>query len=318
MTMQPNAAAIDHNPLCAAECSQSSNIVSCNFGTLAAGTNRVVTIAASAATAGTYVNTATANATNDSTPSDNAANFTVTVAAGNTCATFTCAPGSQLKPDAANITNPNQQACCDPLPEPVANDADVRCAARLPACACCAVCPRAAALSPSPSLLHSADAILCCCCTQNSITKTVNPDTVLAVSTTYSYVVEVTSLGPNAAVNTTVVDTLPAGLSVLSVSPGAPACMTSGQTVSCSFGLVPTGETRVVTITARAAQPGSYENTAVANADNDVDISNNEDRVTSVVFTPTCGVAYSNASSFLCERQRCCRCRMRVRVSGRA
>ncbi len=131
----------------------------------------------------------------------------------------------------------------------------------------------------------------------HSVTVTVNPQ-VVPIGTPFTYTLEVTSLGPNAATNVVLTDTLPPGLEIVSVN-GSP-CTTSGQTVTCSFGPLSPADKRTVTITVRATLPGNYVNKPAVSADNDDVLYNNEDSVPNVVFTPTCGLADRSFTSYKC------------------
>ena len=135
-----------------------------------------------------------------------------------------------------------------------------------------------------------------CCCITNRVTKTVS-SRVVSTGSTFTYTLLVESLGPNPAANVLLTDAVPAGLAISSV---VGPCTTTGQTVSCNFGTLPVGNTRTVTIAASAVQPGIYDNAAVITADNDEFIFNNEDSVSMVVFSPTCGLADPSITSYEC------------------
>ena len=105
------------------------------------------------------------------------------------------------------------------------------------------------------------------------------PDLSVAVGGTLQYTLEVSNAGPSAAAGVTVADTLPAALTGISVTPGAPTCTLSGQALSCSLGTLASGGSTSVTISgvvASGTTPGTISNTATVNsATGDSDAGNN-------------------------------------------
>jgi uncharacterized repeat protein (TIGR01451 family) len=106
-----------------------------------------------------------------------------------------------------------------------------------------------------------------------------------------TYNLVVANHGPDAAPNTVVSDTLPAGLTYLSSSP---ECTASGQTVTCAAGTLASGASRTFQVTATVAPDlaaGTLANTATAGSDlPDPDPSNNNSTAT-VPVEPRADVA---------------------------
>jgi len=81
----------------------------------------------------------------------------------------------------------------------------------------------------------------------------------IAVGGTSAFLLSVTSAGPG-ALPVTVTDTVPAGLTIDSVSAGTGSCTVSGQVVSC----VVAGAPATIAVIVSAKGAGSYANTATA------------------------------------------------------
>jgi uncharacterized repeat protein (TIGR01451 family) len=94
-----------------------------------------------------------------------------------------------------------------------------------------------------------------------AVSMTDSPDPVVSGGNV-TYTITVTNNGPGDAANVTLTDTLPAGMTFVSV---LPAACTGGQTVNCSFGTMAAATNVVVTLVATAGAPGSYSNTATVN-----------------------------------------------------
>jgi uncharacterized repeat protein (TIGR01451 family) len=102
-----------------------------------------------------------------------------------------------------------------------------------------------------------------------SITKGDSIDPVVA-GDPLVYTLGVSNAGPSAAAGVTVTDTLPVALTSISVTPGAPTCTLSGQTLSCSLGTLVSGGSTSVTISgvvvSGTAQGTVLSNTAAVSA----------------------------------------------------
>ncbi|MBI4260743.1 MAG: DUF11 domain-containing protein [Actinobacteria bacterium] len=95
----------------------------------------------------------------------------------------------------------------------------------------------------------------------------------------FTYTLTVTNDGPDPAANVVVNDTLPAGVTFVSSSPGPPDCLALiGGVVSCQLGTMASGETRIITITVTADDLGTHENAAtVTSSTDDPDPGDNSD-----------------------------------------
>ena len=71
-----------------------------------------------------------------------------------------------------------------------------------------------------------------------------------APGATVTYTLTVTNNGPQDADDVVVSDSLPAGVTFVSSTPGAPDCAFAAGTVSCDLGTVPSGATRTITVQA--------------------------------------------------------------------
>jgi uncharacterized repeat protein (TIGR01451 family) len=116
--------------------------------------------------------------------------------------------------------------------------------------------------------------------------KTVNADPVNPGSS-LSYTLAVSNLGPNTAVNLTVTDTLPAGVTYVSASGSGWTCSLSGNIVTCTSNSLAANASSSITINVIApSQPGTITNTATVSATtNDPNASNNTGSVTTTIIS---------------------------------
>ena len=123
--------------------------------------------------------------------------------------------------------------------------------------------------------------------TDLAVTKTDSAD---PVSTTqeFSYTVRVTNNGPSTATGVTLTDTLPAGVTFVSVTP-TPACAHSAGVVTCNVGTLASSATFTATITVRApGAPGTVSNRAtVAGGQADPNAANNSVTENTTVAQPS-------------------------------
>lgn len=108
----------------------------------------------------------------------------------------------------------------------------------------------------------------------------------VAAGATLVYTLQVSSAGPSASTGMTVTDTLPAGVTFQSSSPGAPVCLPASSAVLCSLtGLAPGGShTVTITVTVNAGTTGSITNTAnVSGNETDPAAANDTDSETTEV-----------------------------------
>ncbi len=122
------------------------------------------------------------------------------------------------------------------------------------------------------------------------VTKADAPDPV-SVGQNVTYTIVVTNHGPGPAPDSALTDTLPAGVTFVSLATTRGSCTTSAGQVRCTFGTLLKGESATVTIVVRADQSGSIVNTAfVGSSAADPNVGNNQ-RSTAVTtvqgpFTP--------------------------------
>jgi uncharacterized repeat protein (TIGR01451 family) len=95
------------------------------------------------------------------------------------------------------------------------------------------------------------------------ISKADSPDPV-TVGDNLTYTITVTNLGPDAATNVVVTDTLPSGVTFVSASPG---CVHSAGVVTCNLGNIPAGDSVTITIVVTVTAPGTISNTATVTSD---------------------------------------------------
>lgn len=91
-----------------------------------------------------------------------------------------------------------------------------------------------------------------------SLTKTAGAPTVLRGQNA-TFTLGYANAGPSTATGAQIVDTLPAGLTYVSSSPG---CTPSGQSVTCTLGTLASGANGTRTIVARGTALGAQQNTA--------------------------------------------------------
>jgi uncharacterized repeat protein (TIGR01451 family) len=117
-----------------------------------------------------------------------------------------------------------------------------------------------------------------------------DPDPVEA-GQTLTYFVNVSNFGPSDAIGVVLSDVLPAGVSLVSVSPSQGSCAGT-TTISCALGTVVAGADAFVEIQVVPNMPGSLTDTAsVTSGVHDPDTSNNDASVTVTVPGPAADLA---------------------------
>ncbi len=104
-----------------------------------------------------------------------------------------------------------------------------------------------------------------------------------------TYFINVFNNGPNAAVNVSFRDVLPAGLTLVSGTAGSATVTASGQTVTANLGTINSGQSVSITIVAFVASnaTGSFTNTvSVSSTTADSVLANNVDSLTTSIDTP--------------------------------
>lgn len=115
------------------------------------------------------------------------------------------------------------------------------------------------------------------------------PDSAFAQGETVTYSLVVSNNGPSRATNVVMTDTLPAGLSFNSVTPGGPTCTQSSGTVTCTWSAMNPGATNNVSISATiTANTTQIINTAnVTRTETDTNATNDSASATISVLAPT-------------------------------
>jgi uncharacterized repeat protein (TIGR01451 family) len=112
------------------------------------------------------------------------------------------------------------------------------------------------------------------------VTKTGTPESI-SVGGSVTFTLTVTNTGNAAANNVVLTDTMPAGLSFVSSTPGAPTC-TGTATMTCQLGTLAAGASTIVTVVATGVTAGTHVNTAVVTP-TDATPANNTDTEDTVV-----------------------------------
>jgi uncharacterized repeat protein (TIGR01451 family) len=120
-----------------------------------------------------------------------------------------------------------------------------------------------------------------------SVTKTDSPDPV-TVGNNLTYTVTITNNGPDAATGVTLTDTLPGGVTVVSIYSTNGACSLASGTVTCNFDPMANGAVVTVTIVVTPNTPGGITNTAtVAGNETDPNTANNTATAVTTVIQPS-------------------------------
>lgn len=147
-----------------------------------------------------------------------------------------------------------------------------------------------------------------------SVTKSASADPAPARST-LTYTLVATNLGPLSATGVTLIDTLPVGVSLISVSAGVGSCSAAAGTVTCSLGVLAGGSSVIVTIRVTTpASPGSIVNTATISAlQTDPDPTNNSANLITTVLGAELTGAFNPGSLV----RRCVRTGLVCTLTGR-
>jgi uncharacterized repeat protein (TIGR01451 family) len=131
-----------------------------------------------------------------------------------------------------------------------------------------------------------------------ALTKTDSPDPV-PVGQNLTYTLTVTNNGPNSATGVTLTDTLPAGVTFVSATPGAPTCTAAGGVVTCNLGTINSGANSVVTIvvTPQAAAVGTINNSASVSANEFDPNAVNNSATESTTVDPAADLALTKTDS---------------------
>ena len=130
------------------------------------------------------------------------------------------------------------------------------------------------------------------------IVKTTNRPNGVAIGDTLTYTLTVTNLGPGTAHDTTVSDPLPAGTSVVSITPSQGSCSNISGTIGCLLGSILSGNSATVTVvvTVLGSAPASLVNTATVTTSAPIRTPGNDSSTTTTpTFTP--GIAMTKTPS---------------------
>jgi uncharacterized repeat protein (TIGR01451 family) len=118
-------------------------------------------------------------------------------------------------------------------------------------------------------------------------------------ATPFAYTLSVANSGPDSASVITVTDTLPAGVSFVSVAGAGWSCSEMSGTITCTRASLAAGANATITVDALTpVTPGTYVNTAmVSSATTDPDTANNTASASITVLSVTADLAITKSSS---------------------
>ena len=303
-------------------CSITAGVLTCNFGTIAAGGSKHVHITSptTAATCGSVDNTANVTTSNDGADSDSASvtvncpNVTVlktadqgTIDAGDTAA-FTIVVTNEGPGTAKGVTltdtlpsgvvwSEDSAACSITAGVLSCNFGDltdgatrtVHVTGATDAADCGTLTNTAVVAASNESQADTQDntstATITVNCPNVTVLKTADQGTIDAGDTA-AFTIVVTNEGPGTAKGVTLTDTLPSGVVW---SEDSAACSITAGVLSCTFGDLTDGATRTVHVTGAtdAADCGTLTNTAVVAASNE-SVENVGDNSSTATITVNC------------------------------
>ena len=123
------------------------------------------------------------------------------------------------------------------------------------------------------------------------------PETAL-LNTDFDYTITVTNTGDGAALGTTVVDTLPAGLEAVDSSPPSTV---SGSTVTWDIGTIGPADSVTISFTTKGVAGGAQENVVTASSDGST--FQPEAKATTIILVPNIAVAKTGRSAMFIGNQ---------------
>ncbi|KAF8062665.1 LEC14B protein [Scenedesmus sp. PABB004] len=248
---------------CIATPSGSQTLVTCNFGTLGAGESITITITVRADVEGTLFNSAYATA-DDGAYSGDDADSVNTFVYRPTCGAYTPSGGGFPCPPGFAL---NPATIDSPL-------------TTLPNCCTLNINP-----ASSASIL---------------VTK-VGPGAAVPVGQEFDYTLTTLNDGLITVNNVVLVDDILDPLVAVKVVPRT-ACALVGARVTCNWGTLAPGASKVATVTVKAASAATVNNyaTATGSAPGSVDVVSAGDAVLTLVFVPTCGAYNADNSRYSC------------------
>ena len=101
-----------------------------------------------------------------------------------------------------------------------------------------------------------------------------------------TYLITVSNEGPDPANNVTLVDNLPAGVNLVSITPDSGSCAEAGNIISCDLGEIPNGESVTVQVVITAPTEGVIINMISVTADTNDPVSDNNTATEETVVEP--------------------------------
>jgi uncharacterized repeat protein (TIGR01451 family) len=300
-------------------CTQVGNTLTCSLGTIAAGATRVITITVTPTAPGLITNVALAEGTGQNTALDaettlvlaptlisvfktdspdpafvgGTLTYTITVSnfgtatAENVVLTDTLpATVTFLSSSVPCTLGPGNLLTCNLGTLPPLNTATVTIQVRPNAPG--TIVNAVSVVGTNTNTATDTEATLVILAADLAVTKTANAQA--QVNQGLTYTVTVTNNGPSTATGVTLVDTLPANVRVVSVTPSLGVCSLVGGTLICVIGTLPPGATATVTILVVPLTPGPVTNTATVSGNEfDPNLANNTATVTTNVNQCGCG-----------------------------
>ncbi len=130
-----------------------------------------------------------------------------------------------------------------------------------------------------------------------SVTKTDSPDPINLGAGNVTYTLTVSNGGPNSATNVALTDTLPAGVTFVSVSPSGPVCTQAAGTVTCDLGSLVSGGSVTVTIVVTPTASGTLDNSASVTATETDPAPGNNSATASTTVNPSADLSVTKTDS---------------------
>jgi len=130
----------------------------------------------------------------------------------------------------------------------------------------------------------------------------VAPTGPVSIGTNLPLTLNVSNIGPAAATNVRLTDTLPPGTAFVSATTTAGTCQHSNGTLTCNLGTLPSGGSATIVLTVSPTIGGSHTNRAVVAADQADPVATNNAAVstaTSATVAPCTTVCFSGPTSYI-------------------
>ncbi|KAF8060108.1 AGO3 [Scenedesmus sp. PABB004] len=223
--------------------------ITCDIGAMSLAETVFVSVRVRPIAAGSWTNVATVNATGDTNPSNNQANSTVQVACRSCNSSELCGSFSDGCGGTINCTCPASAPYCHQLQPRRAGY--------------CSIEPFTTKLSVAVRKTGPAT------------------DQIVGEAFNFALLVSIVS-GTKGATSVVLVDTLPTGLELVEVKPDT-GCTVDYPSISCELGPMLLGESKVVTVTAKTARVGTFDNAAAVSATDGSTTSNDTSKASVTV-----------------------------------